>query len=74
MHTAPLGARKRGEPSEAGALDPSLTAPFELGIGPGACLLVHGFTGTPWDVRPLGEALARGGFRVYAEHLFESGV
>jgi carboxylesterase len=64
VHTAPVGARKRGEPSEAGSLDPSLTAPFELGIGPGACLLVHGFTGTPWDVRPLGEALASGGFRV----------
>ncbi len=25
---------------------------------------MHGFTGTPWDVRPLGEALAAGGFRV----------
>ncbi len=46
------------------SLDPALTSPFELGVGPGACLLVHGFTGTPWDVRPLGEALASGGFRV----------
>lgn len=45
-------------------LDASLTSAFELGVGPGACLLVHGFTGTPWDVRPLGEALAAGGFRV----------
>ena len=45
-------------------MDPALTAPFELGVGPGACLLLHGFTGTPWDVRPLGEALAAGGFRV----------
>jgi carboxylesterase len=64
VHTAPVGVGKRGEPSEGGSLDPNLTAPFELGIGPGACLLVHGFTGTPWDVRPLGEALASGGFRV----------
>jgi carboxylesterase len=45
-------------------LDQALTSPFELGVGPGACLLVHGFTGSPWDVRPLGEALAAGGFRV----------
>src|SRR5271154_6266158 len=64
VHTAPPGAGKRGDPGLAAALDPTLTAPFELGIGPGACLLVHGFTGTPWDVRPLGEALAAGGFRV----------
>ncbi len=64
MHTAPVGAGARGAPSEGPALDPSLTAPFELGVGPGACLLLHGFTGTPWDVRPLGEALATGGFRV----------
>jgi len=49
---------------DAPPLDRDLTAPFELGVGPGACLLVHGFTGTPWDVRPLGEALAAGGFRV----------
>ena len=64
MHTAPVGAGARGAPSEAPPLDASLTSPFELGVGPGACLLVHGFTGTPWDVRPLGEALAAGGFRV----------
>lgn len=64
MHTAPDGAHARGTAPEAPPLDPDLTAPFELGVGPGACLLVHGFTGTPWDVRPLGEALAAGGFRV----------
>lgn len=44
------------------AFDPDLTAPFELGEGP-ACLLVHGFTGSPWEMRPLGEALAARGFR-----------
>lgn len=44
------------------AFDPALTAPFELGEGP-ACLLVHGFTGSPWEMRPLGEALAARGFR-----------
>ena len=39
-------------------MDPEKTAPFELGGGDDACLLIHGFTGSPWDMRPLGEALA----------------
>ncbi len=59
-----MGEGARGAPPDGLALDQALTAPFELGVGPGACLLLHGFTGTPWDVRPLGEALAAGGFRV----------
>lgn len=40
--------------------------PFEVGDGPSSCLLLHGFTGTPWDVRPLGDALAARGYRVHA--------
>ena len=28
---------------------------FELGEGPAAALCLHGFTGTPYEVRPLGE-------------------
>lgn len=48
-------------------LDESKTAPFTLGPPLGearvAVLLLHGFTGSPWEVRPLGEALAaRGAF------------
>ena len=39
-------------------MDPEKTAPFELGSGDDACLLLHGFTGSPWDLRPLGERLA----------------
>jgi carboxylesterase len=42
--------------------DPS---PFALGgVGEGgpAVLCLHGLTGTPWEVRPLGDALARAGF------------
>ena len=35
------------------------TAPFELGQGEDACLLSTASPGSPWDVRPLGEALAR---------------
>src|SRR5438046_2561517 len=37
--------------------------PFALGDGPDACLLLHGLTGSPAEVRPVGEALARNGFR-----------
>ena len=42
----------------AGAADP-----FALGKGPDACLLLHGLTGSPAEMRPLGEALAAAGFR-----------
>src|SRR5712691_5578487 len=38
-------------------------APFSLGEGDDACLLLHGLTGAPAEVRPVGEALARAGFR-----------
>lgn len=50
-------------------MDPWKTAPFELGHGDEACLLLHGFTGSPWDVRPLGEALAARGLYVKAPRL-----
>lgn len=50
-------------------MDPEKTAPFELGRGEDACLLLHGFTGSPWDVRPLGEALAVRGLYVRAIQL-----
>jgi carboxylesterase len=47
-----------------------LTAPFTLGPAPpgaaGSVLLLHGFTGSPWEVRPLGESLAARGFHVEA--------
>jgi carboxylesterase len=39
-------------------------APFDLpGSGPAAALCLHGLTGTPYEVRPLGEALSRAGIR-----------
>lgn len=50
-------------------MDPEKTAPFELGSGEDACLLLHGFTGSPWDVRPLGERLAARGMFVRAIRL-----
>lgn len=38
-------------------------APFSLGEGPDACLLLHGLTGSPAEIRSVGEALAQAGFR-----------
>src|SRR5947209_13160713 len=48
-------------PCMAGAAEP-----FSLGGGDLACLLLHGLTGSPAEVRPVGEALARAGFRAVA--------
>lgn len=50
-------------------MDETKTAAFELGEGADACLLLHGFTGSPWDLRPLGERLAARGFFVSAPRL-----
>lgn len=50
-------------------MDPEKSAPFELGRGEDALLLVHGFTGSPWDMRPLGEAMAARGYFVKAIRL-----
>lgn len=52
-----------------GSLDSEKTAAFELGAGDDACLLIHGFTGSPWDMRPLGDVLAARGFYVKAVRL-----
>jgi len=38
--------------------------PFYFEGGPHGVLLIHGFTGTPAHLRPLGEALAQAGFTV----------
>ena len=43
--------------------------PFALGRGPDACLLLHGFTGSPYEVRPVGELLARHGFHAIGPRL-----
>jgi carboxylesterase len=50
-------------------MDPEKTAPYELGTGDDACLLLHGFTGSPWDMKPLGESLAARGYYVRAIRL-----
>ena len=38
-------------------MDPWKTAPFELGRGDDACLLLHGFTGSKENWYPLAKAL-----------------
>jgi carboxylesterase len=37
--------------------------PFEIGEGQSGVLLLHGFTGTPAEMRPLGDKLAQNGLR-----------
>ena len=59
---------------DASTVDASSTAPFRLEPGNqhharAAVLLLHGFTGSPWEVRPLGESLAARGFHVLAPQL-----
>src|SRR5256885_14246546 len=44
------------------------------GSRPLGCLLIHGFTATPDEMRPLGEALAARGFPVRAVRLAGHGT
>ena len=54
----------------AGTVD-GFALPGERPLG---CLLIHGFTGTPAEMRPLGEALAARGFPVSAVRLAGHGT
>jgi carboxylesterase len=42
---------------------PTDPRPFALGEGENGVLCIHGLTGTPWEVRPLGDVLAEAGYR-----------
>ncbi len=46
--------------------EPEALRPFSLGAGSRGCLLLHGFAGTPPEVRGLGEYLAARGYAVMA--------
>jgi carboxylesterase len=60
-------------PLTALPLDDARTASFTLGPPLGearvAALLLHGFTGSPWELRPVGEALAARGVHVTCPRL-----
>jgi carboxylesterase len=46
--------------------DPDAVRPWRLGDGRRGALLIHGFAGTPPELRRLGETLAANGFRCHA--------
>lgn len=48
--------------------------PYAFPGGPVGCLVIHGFTGTPGEVRPLGEALAADGHAVVGVRLAGHGT
>jgi carboxylesterase len=52
-------------------LDP---APFFIPAGPVGCLLIHGFTGSPPEMRPMGEYLAARGVTASAPRLAGHGT
>ncbi len=49
--------------------DPEVVRPWTLGSGPRGALLLHGFAGTPPELRRLGEHLAANGWRCHAPAL-----
>ncbi|MBI5118051.1 alpha/beta fold hydrolase [Candidatus Poribacteria bacterium] len=50
-------------------LNPEKTAAFRFDRGPVGCLLTHGFTGSPFEMRELGEYLAGKGLTVLCKPL-----
>ncbi|HUY96587.1 MAG TPA: alpha/beta fold hydrolase [Verrucomicrobiae bacterium] len=54
--------------------DPDRVAPYWLGDGERGVLLLHGFAGTPPELRRLGERLAGAGFLVHAPLLAGHGT
>jgi carboxylesterase len=55
-------------------LPADVIAPYWLGEGDRGVLLLHGFAGTPPEMRPLAEELVRRGFTVYAPLLAGHGT
>ena len=55
-------------------MEDSRVQPFDLGHGEDGVLLIHGFTGTPYEMRYLGERLAAQGFRACGVRLTGHGT
>jgi carboxylesterase len=47
--------------------------PFFFPGGPDGCLLIHGFTGTPFEMRGLGQYLAARNYTVFGPRLSHHG-
>ncbi|MGH0032766.1 MAG: hypothetical protein ACQGVC_23480, partial [Myxococcota bacterium] len=56
-----MSAAPSSDPRSGAGSGPVDVSPFDLGerAAPRAALCLHGLTGTPYEVRSLGEALAR---------------
>jgi len=54
--------------------DPDVVSPWRIGDGRRGVLLLHGFAGTPPELRRLGEALARAGWRCHGPLLAGHGT
>lgn len=52
---------------------PATTETFEIGAGSDVALLLHGFSGSPFELRPLAEGLAGAGFRCRVPRLPHGG-
>lgn len=65
---------RRGEGIFSYPPQPGDPEPFKLGSGDRGVLLIHGFCGTPPEVRGLGEHLAANGFRVHGALLIGCGT
>jgi carboxylesterase len=64
-----IGPQERSETMTARTLlpfEPAVVQPWTLGSGPRGALLLHGFAGTPPELRRLGEHLAAHGWRCHA--------
>jgi carboxylesterase len=59
---------------QVGDLPQDLISPYWLEGGDRGVLLLHGFAGTPPEMRPLGDELARRGYTVYAPLLAGHGT
>jgi carboxylesterase len=66
--------RRRGEGIFSYPPQPGDLEPFRLGSGERGVLLIHGFCGTPPEMRGLGEHLAANGFRVHGALLTGHGT
>ncbi len=54
------------DPTTAGLFRDPIHRPFSLGDGPGHALLLHGFPGSPAELRPVAEVRAARGWRCHA--------